>query len=197
VEAGLALCRSEQDALRTSLTTKRSIDKVRRYATKLRDELGKLLTDSVFLSAGQPHWHSRPRPQTDDFEPLFAALKSLHTVMETAQSRTAMRPGRKSVEPLDSLVQYLNWIQADIVGDNVIRSNKNTEKARSSDFIRICCKKVGFTDGQIERALRRNASKFHHSLEHDAFDLSLGVSVREEKLRTKIKRARPRLRSPL
>jgi hypothetical protein len=45
-------CRS----LRASLKTKRSINKIKNYATKLRRELEALTADPVFLSAGNATW---------------------------------------------------------------------------------------------------------------------------------------------
>jgi hypothetical protein len=109
--------------------------------------------------------------------------------MTSAESRMSMRPGRKSVAPIGYLVTQLNWLQNAFTRDNVMRSNKRTEKARGSEFIHLCCQKVGVSKGQVDRALRRNISQFHMTLAYGA-DLS---SVRGH--RSSSKRGRLKLKS--
>jgi hypothetical protein len=171
------------------LKTKRSIAKIRRYATKLCNEVETLLVDRVFYVAGQPFWSSRARPKRGDFDKLFSALSDLQSAMETAQSRTTMQPGRKSVQPIDNLLKFLNWIQAEASDDNVQRSAKDSDRSNSTRFVHLCCKKVGLTKGQVERALRRNISEFHAAIMHDNFDLSVGKAI-NKKYRPKSRRSR-------
>ena len=124
------------------------------------------------------------------------ALRSLDRVqreMDSAEGLTSQRPGRKSTAPIDFLVTNLNWIQNDATRDNVIRSNKKTEKTKGREFIRQCCKKVGLSEGQIDRALKRNISKFHNMLSRGV-DLSGNPSSSWPHV-SESKRARQRLKS--
>jgi hypothetical protein len=108
-----------------------------------------------------------------------------------------MRPGRKSTTLADRLVLMLNSVLAESSGNNVVRSTKLSAKARSSEFVRFCCKKVGLSDGQIDRAMKRNIADYHRTLEYHNFDLSLGESVDEEQRRERSRRCRPRSRGEL
>lgn len=197
IEVWLAVFTSERASSKTSLQTKRRIAKLRRYATKLETELHQLLEDPIFYSAGRPSWSALPRPAKDDFHLLFAQLETLQAVLEVAQTRTSMKPGRKAIEPIDGLVKQLNWVLTDIGRSQVIRSGKDSGKAESSKFIRFCCRKVGLSDGQIDRALRRNVAEYHRGLEYQAFDVSADEPVNEDERRSRGKRSRPRSRSML
>jgi hypothetical protein len=197
VEVYLAQFKSEREASRTSLATKRSISKLRRYATKLNAELNRLLADPVFYSAGQPSWSSKPRPKKSDFNALIAELDNVQKILEAAQARLAMSPGRKSTRPIDGLVSQLNWMLAKSGKDNVIRSNKRSASAQSSDFIRFCCKKVGLSDGQIDRAIKRNIAEYHRALEYRGIDMARDETIDGDELQSRAKRSRPRSRSML
>jgi hypothetical protein len=184
VGAALAIYESERAASKAaSLETKRSVDKVRRYAAKLDDELRKILADPILYVADQPYWSSRPRLTKADFAELFSNLDQLQSIMETAQSRMEMSPGRKSTQAIDVLVQTLNSIQAEVSRDNVQRSTKSSEAAHSkrpakiNKFVILCGKKVGLTPPQIQRALKRTIASFHDILTNGRFDKSVGEYI--------------------
>jgi hypothetical protein len=86
----IAWYRSEKAAQKTSLNTKRSVKKVRDYATKLDQQLKDLLKDPIFFSAGLPYWSPTPKPQSSDFAQLFDSLEQLQSLMEETQSRMRM-----------------------------------------------------------------------------------------------------------
>jgi hypothetical protein len=154
IEAYLNFYLKYSGSLRTSLKTKRSIEKVVRYIPKLRSELKYLIQDPVFLLSGLPNgWTSPP-----DFSVLFRALDDLEETMDSSAARIQKRPGRKSTAPLDFLIISLNEIQRDVTSDNVIRSNKRTDKASGSTFIHLCCRKVGVSKSQVERAIKRRVT---------------------------------------
>jgi hypothetical protein len=186
VEARLNLFLKYRQSLWTSLRTKRSIKKVKNYATKLKAELKYLTADPVYLSAGL----ALGSPSSNDFSILLRALNDVQREMESAESRTSMKAGRKSTSPVDFLVSFLNWVQNDATRDNVIRSNKRTERASGSEFIHLCCRKVGLSKGQTDRALKRNISKFHSMLSYGV-DLSVNPSGSRNQY-SGSKRARPR-----
>ena len=187
VEEHLTRYVRHRQSLWTSLQTKRSIKKIENYATKLRTELEALLTDQVFFSASLPYGSA-----SDLGEIIRSQLKKLASLqydMSSAENRLSMRPGRKRL-PVDFLVMHLNWIQNAVTKDNVIRSNKRADKARSSTFIHLCCRKVGLSKGQVDRALRRNISYFHKNL-GNGIDLSVNPrSARKHK--SSSNRARPK-----
>jgi len=193
IDVALTIYRSEYETLYTSLDTKRSIAKVHNYATKLFAELKKLLDDPIFFTADQPHWRSRPRPATQDFETLFEQLRKLQSTLKTAESRTRPGPGRKSVQPMDRLVEQLNWIQAEFSQDAVTHSRKKTE-GNPAEFIRLCCRTVGLTDGQIDRAIKRYAARRHRNIQFQYFDLSTGEPLSEQDRVRKSRRSRPKSR---
>jgi hypothetical protein len=181
IGAALAFYKSQRLASTAApLKTKRSIDKVRRYATKLESELRGILADPSFFQAGQPHWSPRPRPRKVDFEVLFSNLDQLQLTMDTAQSRMKMSPGRKSMQAIDFLIQALGSIQAQKSRDFVQRSTKDANKkwssgfARSTRFVTLCGNKVGLTPGQIERALKRSIAKYHDTLINHGFNTAIG-----------------------
>jgi hypothetical protein len=182
IGAAIAHYRSEKAAEKTSLTTKRSVNRIRNYATKLDRELCRLLDDSIFFSAGLPHWSSTPKPQTSDFDQLFDNLKQLQSVMEKTQSRMEMKPGRKSTRLLEGLVKRLNWIQAEVSGDNVTRSTKTLGGRAHNQYIDLCCQLADrdLTPAQIDRALSEQIAEFHDILGNDGFDTSVGKEIDEE-----------------
>ena len=106
-----------------------------------------------------------------------------------------MGPGRKSLQPIDGLVQFLNWIQVESSGENVRYSGKDSDRARASKFVHLCCETVGLSKGQIDRALKRNAAEYHRALEHQGIDMALDEMVDEDKRLSRGKRSRPRSRS--
>jgi hypothetical protein len=184
IGAALAFYESGRAASKAaSLKTKRSIDKVRRYAAKVDDELRQILADPTFYVAGQPYWSSRQRPNKADFTELFSNLKQLQSTMKMAQSRMAMSPGRKSTQAIDNLVQQLNYIQAEVSRDTVQRSTKDSEAAKSkrpakvNKYVILCGKKVGLTSPQIQRALKRTIAIFHDTLTNHRFDTSVGEYI--------------------
>jgi hypothetical protein len=182
IGAAIAHYRSEVAAERTSLNTKRSVVKIRGYATKLEQGLRNLLNDPIFFTAGLPHWSSIPKPQASEFKHLFENLEQLQLVMARTQSRMHMKPGRKSIQPIDALIARLNWIQASVTGDNVRRSTKIILGGRPANiYIELCCKKADsdLTQVRIDRALRRNVAKFHDILINHGFDTSVGKYVDE------------------
>jgi hypothetical protein len=189
VEGQLNFFLKYRQSLWTSLRTKRSIKKVKNYATKLQTELEYLTNDPVYLSAGR----SMGSPSNRDFSSLLSALDNVQREMESTESRTSMKPGRKSAGPVDFLVTHLNWIQNVATRDNVIRSKKKTEKASGSNFIYLCCQKVGLSKGQVDRALMRNISKFHSMLSYSVDLSSDPFGAGNHKSGSK--RARPRSKS--
>jgi hypothetical protein len=191
IGAAIAHYRSEKAAERTSLTTKRSVKKIRDYATKLGREIHKLLHDPIFFTAGLPHWSSTPKPQASDFDQLRANLEQLQAEMEKTQSRMQMTPGRKSTRLLEGLVKRLNWIQADATEDNVKRSTKILGDRPFNKYINLCCHIAdpALTPAQIDRALRKQISEFHDILSNDGFDTSVGKNV-DEKHQPKSRRSR-------
>lgn len=189
VEAQLNFFLKYRNSLWTALWTKRAVKRIKGYVPKLRRDVAGLIDDPVFLSAGLP----MGRVADYDFGPLLRNLERLQDEMDSTESRTLMMPGRKSVAPIDFLVAFLNWIQNDVTRDNVIRSNKRTEKASASTFIHLCCQKVGLSKGQVDRSLKRNISKFHNLLSHGV-DLSTNpFGTRNHK--SVSKRARPKSKS--
>lgn len=182
IGAAIAQYRSEKAASKTSLTTKRAVAKVRVYASKLHRELRGLLADPIFFTAGLPHWSSTPKPQVSDFELLFDNLKQLQSVMERTQSRMQMKPGRKSIRPIDFLISKLNWAQAEITGDNVQRSTKILGGRAFNKYVTLCCQIAdpNLTPRQIDRALSRHIANFHDRLSNDGFDTSVGKWVDEK-----------------
>lgn len=157
VEAHLNYFLRYRGSLWTALPTKRSIKKTLNYITKLKHELDALIDDPVYLSAGLPHgWIS------DSKIPIFLRkLKDIQSEMEFAEGRLSMGPGRKSIGPTDFLVAFLNWIQREVTRREVVRSNKRTEKASAVEFIKLCCKKVGLSERQVERSLKRTIATTH------------------------------------
>jgi hypothetical protein len=143
-----------RDSLRTSLNTKRSIKKVVGYILNLRRELGYLIRDRTFLLSERPMgWMSPP-----DFSVVLRALDDLEEEMDSSAARLQKKPGRKSTSPLDHLIVFLNDIQRDMTSDNVIRSNKRTDKASGSTFIHLCCRKVSVSGSQVDRAIKRRVT---------------------------------------
>jgi hypothetical protein len=184
IGGALAFYKSERAAsTAASRTTKRSVGKIRQYATKLHDELYRILDDPIFFVAGQPYWSSRPRLKKADFEELLSNVDQLQSIMETAQSRMQMPPGRKSTQAIDRLVQTLSAIQAEVSQDNTQRSSKKPDKtqrrrsANSTAFVVLCAEKVGLTEPQIQRSLKRTIARFHDSLTNHGFDTSVGKSI--------------------
>jgi len=157
VEAKLNYFLRYRESLWTALPTKRSIKKIQNYATKLRHELEGLMDDPVFLSAGLPHG----RISDGEIPKFLRDLKHIQTEMDGAEGRLSMKPGRKSVRPTDFLITFLNWIQRGLTRKEVVRSNKHTEKASAVVFIKLCCRKVGLTEGQVERSLKRTIAITH------------------------------------
>ena len=186
VEAHLNFFLRYKQSYSTSLNTKRSINKVRNYAIKLRKELDFLANDTVYQVAGLP----MGKIGNTDFDLLIKKLGWLQFDMESAASRVSMRPSRKPTGPTDFLITHLNWIQGDVTGEPVIRSNKRTERANANNFVKLCCKKVGLSQDQIDRSLKRVISKFHSAL-------ALGVDISsnpfgEPREKFASKRARPK-----
>jgi hypothetical protein len=156
VEANLNFFLKYRKSLWTASSTKRSIKKIQNYTAKLQRELEGLIVDPVFLSAGLPHGRI-----SDNGRALLRSLEHIQSEMEGAEGRLSMRPGRKSVSPTDFLVTFLNWIQRETTRKEVVRSNKRTEKASAGIFIKLCCQKVGLSEGQVERSLKRNIATSH------------------------------------
>jgi hypothetical protein len=157
VEAQLNYFLKYRKSLWTASSTKRSIKKIQNYTAKLQRELEGLIVDPVFLSAGLPHG----RISDNGIRPLLRSLEHIQSEMEGAEGRLSMRPGRKSVSPTVFLVTFLNWIQREATRKEVVRSNKRTEKASAGIFIKLCCQKVGLSEGQVERSLKRSIATSH------------------------------------
>jgi len=191
IGAAIAHYRSEKMAERTSLSTKRSVRKIRGYAFKLDRELHQLLDDPIFFTAGLPHWSSVPKPQASDFEQLFGDLGQLQLLMEKTQSRMQMKRGRKSSQPLDGLVKQLNWIQANATRDNVQRSTKIFGDRAYNKYINLCCQIADpdLTPAQIDRVLRKQIAEFHNVLINYSFDTSVGQGL-DKKHQPKSRRSR-------
>jgi hypothetical protein len=106
-----------------------------------------------------------------------------------------MKSGRKSIEPIDGLVQFLNWLQVESSGENVQHSGKDSDRAKASKFVHLCCETVDLSKGQIDRALKRNAAAYHRALEHQGIDTALDEQVVDKVRLSRAKRSRPRSRS--
>ena len=99
----LAIFKSLRVANTTSLTTKRSVEKIRRHAAKLGHEVRRLIADPTFFNAGQSLWSQRARPERSDFDKLLSSLEELDAKMEATQLRRRCCPGASQRGTLISL----------------------------------------------------------------------------------------------
>lgn len=187
IGAALAWFASERRADTTSQKSKRTVEKARRYVCKLDAALREILQDEVFFSAGQPHWSSRPRPNKREVEQALSALQQLDTLLVDATPRMTMKPGRKSMQSIDFLIEHLNQIQGAVSGDYLKQS---TNRDTAAEFVVLCCEKVGLTRGQVLRSIKRRAANSHRVLTNDQFDITVGKYVRDDGHVPKSRRSR-------
>jgi hypothetical protein len=180
IGAAIATYRNESFANRTSLKTKRLVEQMRGYASKLVKGANELTNDLVFLNAGLPWWKSRTGPSAGDILNQIQKIQALDQILADAQDRMKVGPGRKSAQPLEHLIKQLVWIQAEVTQKYVTRSIKTGVRARPTNrFIELC---VHFADrritsSNIERVLTRCIAEHHDTLAQYGFDTATGQHV--------------------
>jgi hypothetical protein len=118
-----------------------------------------------------------PELDRSDFDALISSLGELDEKMESAQLRMRMPPGRKSKERIDFLVRMLVRIPGEISRDYPQRTTKNSSKAQAVRFVFLCAAKVGLSEPQIQRALKRTIATFHDLLINEDYDESIDEYV--------------------
>ncbi len=98
-----------------------------------------------------------------------------------------MRPGRKSIQSIDFLIEHLNQIQGAVSGD-YLKQSSNRDTA--AEFVALCCEKIGLTRRQVLRSIARRAANSHRVLTNDQFDITVGKYVGDDGHIPKTRRSR-------